>query len=355
MRRARIPITTVRHTPGSERVNLSLFDPPSPGFDRAGLASRLRKLASQNIWIGTSSWKYEGWLDQIYTPERYVTRGKFSRKRFEAECLAEYAETLPIVCGDFSFYQFPTPEYWQRLFASAPAGLQFALKVPEEVTAEVFPQHARYGPRSGTVNEAFLNADAFQALFLEPLLPYRDHIASLILEFGARSTPPDEFVGQLHPFLDKLPRTFRYAVEVRNRLYLQAPYFDCLRERGVAHVLNAWSKMPPLQEQMAIPGALTADFTVARVLLREGRVYEQAVETFSPYAEVRDPNPEGREALRALIRRMREERRTALIFVNNRFEGNAPQTVEAITADVTAGAAADAAADVAADDASIGE
>jgi hypothetical protein len=55
------------------------------------------------------------------------------------------------------------------------------------------------------------------------------------------------------------------------------------------------------------------------------------VKQLSPYDQVRDENPEAREALRALIRRMREERRAALIFVNNRFEGNAPTTIQAIT------------------------
>jgi len=69
----------------------SLFDEP-PRFDRAGLAGRLRKLAAQNILIGTSSWKYEGWLGQIYNRDRYVTRGKFSRKRFEETCLQEYGQ-----------------------------------------------------------------------------------------------------------------------------------------------------------------------------------------------------------------------------------------------------------------------
>ncbi len=64
--------------------------------------------------------------------------------------------------------------------------------------------------------------------------------------------------------------------------------------------------------------------------MREGRPYEQAVETFSPYAHVTDENPEGREALRSLIQRMRKERRAAYIFVNNRFEGNAPQTIQAV-------------------------
>jgi uncharacterized protein YecE (DUF72 family) len=310
-------------------VTLPLFDPP-PDFDRAGLARRLRELARENIWIGASSWKYEGWLDQIYTRERYLTRGRLSRKRFEAECLAEYAETFPIVCGDFSFYQFPTPEFWRKLFASAPAGLRFALKAPEEVTAEVFPRHARYGPRAGMKNESFLNADALSALFLEPLTPYRDRIGTLIFEFGARSTPPSEFVRQLTPFLAALPASFRYAVEVRNRFYLDAPYFDCLRGRNVAHVFNAWSRMPPLGEQIAMPGAFTADFTVVRALLREGRAYEQAVEQFAPYDKLQDENPEAREAMRALIRRMREERRAAMIFVNNRFEGHAPTTIQAI-------------------------
>ncbi|HTM12875.1 MAG TPA: DUF72 domain-containing protein [Bryobacteraceae bacterium] len=310
-------------------MTLPLFD-PAPGFDKAALAGRLRALASQNIWIGTSSWKYPGWLDQIYSRDRYTTRGKFSQKRFEAECLAEYAETFPIVCGDFSFYQFPTPEFWQRLFATAPGGLRFALKVPEEVTAEVFPRHARYGPRAGMKNQSFLNADALAAGFLEPLAQYRDRIAALIFEFGARSTTAREFVARLGPFLDALPPSFRYSVEVRNRSFLIPLYFDCLAERKVAHAFNAWTKMPSLAEQVAIPGAFTADFTVVRALLREGRAYEQAVEQLSPYDQVRDENPEGREALRALIRRMREERRAALIFVNNRFEGNAPTTIQAI-------------------------
>jgi uncharacterized protein YecE (DUF72 family) len=311
-------------------VTLPLFD-STPAFDRATLAGRLRALAAERIWIGTSSWKYPGWLDQIYSRERYAVRGRFSQKHFEAECLAEYAETFPIVCGDFTFYQFPTPEYWERLFSRAPAGLQFALKVPEEVTAEVFPKHARYGPRAGIRNESFLNADAMAALFLEPLERYRDRIAALIFEFGTRATPPREFVSRLGLFLDAMPSSFRYAVEVRNRTYLDAAYFDCLSERKVAHVFNAWTKMPPLAEQISIPGAFTTDFTVVRALLREGCAYEQAVEQLSPYDEVRDENPEGREALRALIRRMREERRAALIFVNNRFEGNAPTTIQAIT------------------------
>jgi uncharacterized protein YecE (DUF72 family) len=309
-------------------LTLPLFDPPPLHFDRGALASRLRTLANEGIWIGTSSWKYEGWLDQIYTRERYTTRGRFSKKAFEAECLAEYAQTFPVVCGDFSFYQFPTPEYWQRLFGSAPQHLHFALKVPEEVTAEVFPKHARYGPRAGIPNDSYLNADALAAMFLEPLRPYASRVSVLIFEFGPRGAGFREFMAALEPFLARLPEGFRYAVEVRNREYLQPRYFETLRARGVAHVMNSWTRMPPLAEQASLP--TPADFTVVRALLRAGRAYEEAVARFQPYNKIEDENPETRDALREWIRRMREERRTSYIFVNNRLEGNAPETIRAV-------------------------
>ena len=86
---------------------------------------------------------------QVYSPERYLARGKFSKRVFEAECLREYAETFPTVCGDFAFYQFPSPDYWQRLFRQAPEGFRFAFKVPEQITCKVYPSHPRYGALAG--------------------------------------------------------------------------------------------------------------------------------------------------------------------------------------------------------------
>ena len=315
---------------------LPLFGPPENPF-RDALAGRLRRLAGERIYLGASSWKYDGWLDQIYARERYLTRGKFSQKRFEQDCLAEYAEVFPIVCGDFSFYQFPTDEFWSKLFAGAPPELKFALKVPEEITVKAWPTHARYGPRAGSVNGNFLNAEVFRALFAEPLEPYRERIEVLIFEFGAfgpRSYDRlDDFRADLEVFLGALPPGFRYAVEIRNPELLTPRYLDVLRNAGAAHVLNAWTRMPTLAEQIAVPGIFTADFTVVRALLRQGRPYERAVEMFSPYSAVKDPNPEARAALRSLIRQERDRRRGAYIFVNNRLEGNAPQTIEAIVAD----------------------
>ncbi len=310
-----------------------LFD-ERPPFDRERLASALQRLASERVWIGTSSWKYEGWLGQIYSRERYLARGGFSRKRFEAECLAEYALTFPAVCGDFTFYQFPSEPYWRRLFLSAPESLRFAFKVPEQITAKVFPTHPRYGAQGGLVNTSFLDAALLQDAFLAPLNPYRGRVAVLIFEFGAfprtAYSHVREFVRDLDRFLALLPRQFRYSVEIRNPEYLGPDYFHVLRTHGVAHVFNAWTRMPELGVQARLEDAYTAGYTVCRALLRRGRPYEEAVQLFSPYEEIRDPNPEGRQAIRDLIERSRDSRTAAFIFVNNRFEGNAPRTIEAV-------------------------
>ena len=199
----------------------------------------------------------------------------------------------------------------------------------------MFPSHLRYGPQAGKDNESFLDAELLKEMFLRPLWPYHGRTALLIFEFGAFSRRAladlGQFLERLDPFLAALPPQFRYAVEVRNPEFLQPEYFRCLRARGVAHVYNAWSRMPELGQQIALPESATADFLVCRALLRQGRPYEEAVAMFSPYSEIRDPNQGARDSLRLLIRQAREQRHMAFLFVNNRLEGNAPLTILAVT------------------------
>jgi uncharacterized protein YecE (DUF72 family) len=308
---------------------LPLFPEPEPEA-KLILGPRLRSLASRQIFIGASSWKYPGWMGAIYSPQRYS-----SQKRFEAECLAEYAETFPIVCGDFAFYQFPSPQFWQKLFAQVPKSFLFAFKAPEEITRPRFPQHARYGARAGQLNVGFLDAELFQLQFLDALAPYANSIPLIILEFGAipHTVYQDarQFVEALQPFLAKLPNRFRYAIEIRNPEFLGELYFMALKNLGVAHVFNAWTKMPALAEQLAMSDAYTSSFTVTRALLTPGRSYEEAVQTFSPYAEVREPNHAVRDALRQILVRAKQRAEPTYIFVNNRLEGFAPGTIMAVT------------------------
>ncbi len=313
-------------------MSLPLFDGlddevPAPQAERLG--PRLHAQSEKGIFWGTSSWKYPGWLGSLYSPERYQARGRFSKRAFEETCLAEYARTFPVVCGDFAFYQFPTVEFWRRLFGGTPEDFLFAFKVPEEITVPRWPSHARYGARAGRENEGFLDVGRLDSLFLERLRPYEARVATLIFEFGTMSKgvmgSRIDFFERLDPFLTALPKGFRYSVEIRNPEYLGDDYFALLSSHQVAHVFNAWTRMPEMGAQIALGGSFSADFTVARALLTKDRTYEAAVRSFEPYERVQEPNLGVRQALGELARASMKRRKPAFLFVNNRLEGHARQ------------------------------
>ena len=310
-------------------------DLPFPShFDRQGLAARLTELAGRGIHIGTSSWKYAGWRGQLYDEARYVFRGKFSESRFERLCLAEYAEVFKTVCVDAAYYQFPSARYVDELMAQVPSDFLFSLKVTDAITVKRFPNLPRFGVRAGEPNAHFLNADLFVSAFLAPFEKHRSQVGTLLFEFS-RFYPSDfargrDFVEALDQFLGRLPRDWRYGVEIRNRNFLQDDYFSMLRLRDVAHVFNSWDAMPSIGQQLDMTGSVTArDFVAARFLLKPGRKYEDAVKGFSPYDRIHEVNEEGRSAAARILQESMVEhaRRKVFLYVNNRFEGNALQTI----------------------------
>lgn len=306
-------------------------------FDRDKMAAAATGLAAQGVFIGTSSWKYSGWRGQLYEDDRYVWKGRFSEARFEKQCLAEYAQVFKTVCVDAAYYKFPDERFMDGLFPQVSAEFRFTFKVTDQITIKRFQNLPRFGPLAGTDNLDFLNADRFISEFLGPLAPHRERVGLLMFEFS-RFRPGDfsrgrDFVAVLDAFLAKLPKSWRYGVEVRNRSFLQPPYFEMLRQHNVAHIFNSWQEMPPLEEQMELAGSFTSpEFFGARLLLRPGRKYEEAVKLFSPYSEIKDVYPEGRAAGARLIRAALQSggKTHGYIYVNNRFEGNALHTLAGI-------------------------
>jgi len=310
-------------------------------FDREQIQSQLAALAARGVFIGTSSWKYQGWLGQLYASARYEYRGKFAATRFERDCLQEYAAVFQTVCVDAAYYDFPRREYLQKLADAVPAGFRFGLKVTDAVTLKKFPNLPRFGLRAGQPNEHFLNADLFATAFLQPCAAIRSKIGVLMFEFS-RFWPSDyaqgrDFVADLDRFLSALPPGWPYAIEMRNQNWLAPQYFACLARHGVAHVFNSWEAMPPVSEQLALPGSRTnPQLCAARFLLKPGRKYAEAVKTFQPYDRLQEANPEARAAGRTLIAEGQATgpARQTFIYVNNRLEGNALETIDAMVAEV---------------------
>jgi uncharacterized protein YecE (DUF72 family) len=208
----------------------------------ARLVPKLRALAGRGVYFGTSSWKFDGWLGSIYTERRYLTRNKLSKAKFEQGCLEEYAEIFPTVCGDLTFYQFPSEQYWAKLFDATSKNFIFGFKVPEDITVETWPKHARYGKRAGLANESFLNAQVLAQFFTSRLKPYGKQVGPLIFEFGTfnKKTFPTsaDFLAKLDPFLKSLPEGFRYAIEIRNEDYLTANFLMAFASHELTHIIG---------------------------------------------------------------------------------------------------------------------
>jgi len=83
---------------------------------------------------------------------------------------------------------------------------------------------------------------------------------------------------------------------------------------------------------MSLPGRTNPDRVAARFLLKPGPNYEQAVKAFEPYDSMKEENREVRAAGRALIAEGQAAgpKRRTFVFVNNRLEGNAISTIEAM-------------------------
>jgi uncharacterized protein YecE (DUF72 family) len=218
-----------------------------------------------------------------------------------------------------------------------PDGFRFGLKIPEDITVERFSKLPRYGRRAGRENPGFMDPRLLEDQFLVRLEPYRDKLGVLIFEFGRIHDGPMKetacFADALDQFFSRLPTDrFDFAVEVRNRSFLtkSTDYLDSLRSNGVAHCFNSWTRMPSIIEQLAVPGVFTARHATARLLLKPGRAYRDAVEQFSPYDRILEPYPEGRAGLRELIEACLKRRIALFAFVNNRFEGNAIETIRRV-------------------------
>jgi hypothetical protein len=89
--------------------------------------------------------------------------------------------------------------------------------------------------------------------------------------------------------------------------------------------------MPPLAAQHAALGRrFTAACVVVRLLTPLGISYADAVERASPYTKLVEPLPHMRTDTVDLVRQAVAERRSIYVLANNRAEGNAPMTVQAL-------------------------
>ena len=288
--------------------------------------------------FGTSTWTYEGWQGQVY--KKPYAKSAFVRESLGEYCQYQY-EGEPLfraVGNDSTFYRPPTTNQLLRYLNQIPENFEMCFKVWEEITIPSYAKHARYGPRAGQPNPRFLDAKLFNEMVLTPYreAKFEPHAGPFLFEFQRHDLSTEEFCSRLDGFFGQLPKDFRYAVEIRNAGMVGPDYQKILATHGVAHVYNHWSYMPSLAEQHTRMGTFTAPFTVLRLLTPLKISYEAAKKRAEPYTKIVGELPEMRRDTVELVQKAVAENRRAYVLVNNRSEGNAPLTIQALSQQLSA-------------------
>jgi uncharacterized protein YecE (DUF72 family) len=306
-------------------------------WTNARIASRpvkkwIEAMTDELIRFGTSTWTYEGWKGQVY-------HRPYAKSCFVRDCLGEYCQyqykgrpLFRTVGNDATFYRPPTPGQLRRYLNQIPEQFEMCFKVWEELTIPAFARQPRYGLKAGQSNPRFLDAALFQEMVLAPYREagFQPHTGPFLFEFQRHGLSTAEFCERLDRFFEQLPKDFRYAVEIRNAGLLGPQYQAVLERHGVAHVYNHWCYMPPLREQHERLKTFTAPFTVLRLLTPLQMSYEAAKKRAMPYDKLVGALPEMRLDTLRILRQSSLEGRSSYVLVNNRSEGNAPITVQAL-------------------------
>ncbi len=304
--------------------------PPPPGPPEP----RVRALVTQadhdlaarvpaHVRFGTSSWTFPGWGGIVY-------EGRPSERDLQADGLAAYAHhpLFRTVGIDRSYYAPLGVAELGRYARALPPGFRCVQKVWSAITT--LADH-----RTGELVPTFLDSKAFDDAVVAPNVEaFAEHVGALVLELapvrGAGVPSAAAFAHRLDAFLGRASRALPLAVELRHRPWLTARYLDVLRAHGVAHVLNLWERMPDVGEQLALPGVVTADFVVARLLIRPGRRYEDEKARFAPFDRIVEPDEKTRRDVVDLVQACEALGKVVYVIVNNKVEGSSPLTVRAL-------------------------
>jgi uncharacterized protein YecE (DUF72 family) len=199
--------------------------------------------APNGIYLGTSEFTAAGWPGTFY-PEGLPER----------EFLSYYATRFDTVEVDSTFYRTPSLATVKDWYFKTPKGFIFTAKVPQKITHE----------------KVLVDCDEDLARFLKVMDAHGEKLGPLLFQFGYFNKKAfigvNDFLARLVPFLKKLLKGRRFAVEIRNKRWLVPQFVEALRERGVALALidQAWVPLPAQWFEKFDP--ITADFTYVRWL-----------------------------------------------------------------------------------------
>ena len=180
----------------------------------------------EKVHIGTMGWSYKFWIGNFY-PEG------------SDNLLGEYAKNFDTVEINNTFYRIPSKDTVGNWKEETPDDFVFSAKFPRKIT------HIK----------KLQDCTEEVKVFIDHMSLLGDKLGPLLMQFPPDFAPENSEI--LKDFLSGLPEGYRFAVEVRNKKWLDEGLYNMLRDQGVALVLIDHPWMPEMN-------ATTADFAYIR-------------------------------------------------------------------------------------------
>jgi uncharacterized protein YecE (DUF72 family) len=253
-----------------------------------------------NIRVDTSAFTATGWEDAFY-PAGMQPR----------HSLTYYATKFNTVEVDSTFYRTPARSTVAEWASKTPPGFVFSLKIPQSITHEKCLEDCDEEFKTFVDTTEILGKDKLGPMLLQ--FPYFNRTK---FKSGA------EFLARLHPFLKKLPKDHQFALEIRNKNWLDENFVLLLEHRVALAVIDqAW--MPRIADLTQRLDPVTADFTYVRWLGDRKGIEEQT--------KVWDETiVDRRAALSRWVDYCYQTTRRGIkvyAYANNHYSGFAPATV----------------------------
>lgn len=253
-----------------------------------------------NLRVGTSSWSSDDWVGVFYpdgTPP--------------ADYLGEYAKHFDTVEIDSTYYRVPSAAMVNNWRERTPAGFLFAAKFPQTITHE----------------KVLTDCVSEVSEFVKVMDLLGDKLGPLLLQFPYFNKKafarPEEFIARLAPFLAVLPADHQYAVEIRNKYWITAPFLDLLRKHKIALALIDHPWMPTIQQLTQKHNVVTADFAYIR-FLGDRKDIEEKTKHWDRTLVDREREM---EIWTPQIHRLLEQRLKVYAYFNNHYAGHAPGSI----------------------------
>lgn len=276
----------------------SLFD----AAPRTPNQAAKRQSDAVGLRIGTSAFTAAGWDGSFYPAWTKP-----------ADYLTYYATKFDTVEVDSTFYRTPPPATvngWER---KTPEDFIFAVKVPQVIT------HEKMLVDCEAELELFVSTMHFLGKKLGPMLLQFPYFNKKAFKSGS------EFSARLGSFLKRTKKMpCRFAVEIRNKSWLDARFAALPRDHNVALALQDQSWMPRPTEIFERFDPITADFTYVR-WLGDRKGIEERTKMWDK--TIIDRRPELIEWVE-ILKKVQKRKIQIFAYANNHYAGHGPDTAE---------------------------